>query len=140
MLFEFAEGTSTMMVVVQVVQICVTSLLGIYGIAAALNGFMVKKLNIVNGIDDKNFGVGKPISRQDMSVMIYNIMTMKNDVSVSKDKFADDSSIAEYASDAVYSMKSLEVLNGYEDGTFKPLGQLTRAEAAKVITLIANIQ
>ena len=67
-------------------------------------------------------------------------MTMKNDVSVSKDKFADDSSIAEYASDAVYSMKSLEVLNGYEDGTFKPLGQLTRAEAAKVITLIANIQ
>ena len=45
MLFEFAEGTSTMMVVVQVVQICVTSLLGIYAIAAALNGFMVKRLN-----------------------------------------------------------------------------------------------
>jgi len=102
--------------------------------------YTAKKLNIVSGIDDTNFGVGMPISRQDMSVMIYNLITMNKDVSASKEKFADDGEIAEYASDAVYSMKSLEVLNGYEDSTFKPLGQLTRAEAAKVITLIANIK
>jgi len=45
MLFEFAEGTSSLMIVVQVVQICVTSLLGIYGVAAALNGYLFKPLN-----------------------------------------------------------------------------------------------
>jgi len=45
MLFEFAEGTSTMMMVVQVVQICVTSLLGIYGVAAALNGYLFRPIN-----------------------------------------------------------------------------------------------
>ena len=33
--------------VVQVIQICVTSLLGIFGIASALNGFLFGKLNPV---------------------------------------------------------------------------------------------
>ena len=45
MLFEFSKGTSTMMMVVQIIQICVTSLLGIFGVAAALNGFLYKKIN-----------------------------------------------------------------------------------------------
>jgi len=47
MLFEFAEGTSTAMIIIQVVQICVTSLLGIYGIAAALSGYLFRNLNIL---------------------------------------------------------------------------------------------
>jgi len=45
MLFEFAEGTSALMMLVQVVQICVTALLGLFGIAAALNGFLFKPIN-----------------------------------------------------------------------------------------------
>ena len=45
MLFEFTKGTSTAMMVVQIIQICVTSLLGIFGVAAALNGFLYKKIN-----------------------------------------------------------------------------------------------
>ena len=45
MLFEFSKGTSTVMMVVQIIQICVTSLLGIFGVAAALNGFLYKKIN-----------------------------------------------------------------------------------------------
>ena len=45
MLFEFSKGTSTAMIVVQIIQICVTSLLGIFGVAAALNGFLYKKIN-----------------------------------------------------------------------------------------------
>ena len=45
MLFEFSKGTSTAMMVVQIIQICVTSLLGIFGVAAALKGFLYKKIN-----------------------------------------------------------------------------------------------
>lgn len=97
--------------------------------------YTAKELNIVSGIDAENFGVGRPISRQDMSVMIYNLIKMNKDVSESKDEFADDSNIADYAVKAVYTMKTLGILNGYEDGTFNPQGQLTRAEAAKVISL-----
>ena len=47
MLFEFEAGMSTAMVVISVVQICVTSLMGIYGIAAALNGYLFRPMNIV---------------------------------------------------------------------------------------------
>ena len=45
MLFEFDAGLSTASVVFQVVQICVTSLLGIFGVAAALNGYLFRPLN-----------------------------------------------------------------------------------------------
>ena len=45
MLFEFAEGTSSVFMVIQVIQICITSLLGLFGIAAALNGFLLRPIN-----------------------------------------------------------------------------------------------
>ena len=45
MLFEFGKGTSTAMMVVQIIQICVTSLLGIFGVAGALNGFLYCRIN-----------------------------------------------------------------------------------------------
>ena len=47
MLFEFAAGMSTGAKVLSAVQICITSLLGIFGIAAALNGFLFKKINVL---------------------------------------------------------------------------------------------
>lgn len=42
---------------------------------------------------------------------------------------------AEYST-AVDKLSSLNIINGYEDGTFKPAGELTRAEAAKVLVLM----
>lgn len=45
MLFQFAEGTSMAMKVVQSVLIVVTSLAGLYGVAAALNGYLYKPMN-----------------------------------------------------------------------------------------------
>ena len=47
MLFEFEAGLSTVTVIIQVVQICLTSLLGIFGVAAALNGFLFRPVNIL---------------------------------------------------------------------------------------------
>ena len=46
MLFEFESvGISGAMIPVSVVLICITSLLGIFGVAAALNGFLFKHMN-----------------------------------------------------------------------------------------------
>ncbi len=45
MLLEFAEGTSFAMMAFQVVQIVITALLGIFGVAAALNGFLYRPIN-----------------------------------------------------------------------------------------------
>ena len=45
MLFQFKPGTSTAMMVIQSVLIVITSLAGLFGVAAALNGFLYRPMN-----------------------------------------------------------------------------------------------
>ena len=45
MLFQFDPSTPTASVVRQVIQIVITSLLGLFGVAAALNGFLFRAIN-----------------------------------------------------------------------------------------------
>ena len=82
-------------------------------------------------MSDNEFGVGTSIARQDVCVMIYN--TTDKNIALDNEKFTDHISVAIYASIAVYAMKALGIVNGYENGKFKPMGNLTRAEASKVI-------
>ena len=74
-----------------------------------------------------------------MYVIISNILDIDVDISTNKDLFKDDSAIASYAYKSVYSMKSLGILNGQNDGSYNPQGKLTRAEAAKVISMVMDI-
>ena len=91
MLFEFSKGTSTVMMVVQIIQICVTSLLGIFGVAAALNGFLYKKINplfrlfmIVGGLCMMIPGTVSDIAGLVLvgSVCVYQYLSAKKDRSV----------------------------------------------------------
>ena len=43
--------------------------------------------------------------------------------------YADRSEISDWASDYVYTAKQLGIMNGYEDGSFKPKSTATRGEA-----------
>jgi len=45
MLFQFEGNPSTAMMVVQVIQIVITALLGLFGVAAALNGYLYRPIN-----------------------------------------------------------------------------------------------
>jgi len=101
--------------------------------------YAAKENGIVNGINANEFGVGYAISRQDMSVIIDNILDIEADISTNRDVFTDDSAISSYAYEAVYSIKALGIINGYDSGEFDPKGQLTRAEAAKVISMVMDI-
>lgn len=38
----------------------------------------------------------------------------------------------------IAAMKTADVMNGYEDGTFRPNGKLSRAEAVKIINRMFN--
>ena len=46
MLFEFAEGTSGIMMIVETIQLVITALLGLFLVAAALNGFWMARIPI----------------------------------------------------------------------------------------------
>lgn len=94
-----------------------------------------KEAGIVNGVSDTEFGVEMDISRQDLAVMAYNAAVKQgaNFGEVSSAKFADDESIADYAKDAVYALKTAEIINGVDGKNFAPNDTATRAEAAKIL-------
>lgn len=85
----------------------------------------------VQGQSDDYFGIGEPIMRQDMATILYRAMGSSSDGA--ELSFTDNDSIAPYAEDAVSALVGMNIINGYEDGSFKARGTATRAEAAKVI-------
>ena len=96
---------------------------------------------IVKGTSETTFAPTADITRQDMATIIaryaaaFQIELKAADGST----FSDDSAIAGYAKDAVYSMKASGILSGKGNDRFDPQGTTTRAETAKVIALLHAI-
>ena len=91
-----------------------------------------KNAGIINGIADGMFGVGHDITRQDLAIMIYRALPETLKSSQSGELFADDDAIADYAKEAVYALRSLGLISGYEN-QFRPDERATRAESAKIL-------
>lgn len=89
---------------------------------------------IINGTGNGLFGTGSKITRQDMAVILLNVMKLNNlSIVPEKSGYADRSNVAEYAGIAVDTLSQLKIINGFVDNTFMPQGYATRAEAAVVI-------
>lgn len=96
---------------------------------------------IVFGMSENRFAPESGISRQDMAVMTVRALA-KIGVAVSDNgqaAFADGGTIASYAQESVAALGALGILGGDENGAFRPNDSLSRAEAAKVVAMIANI-
>jgi len=91
---------------------------------------------IVNGISENEFGVNLPISRQDICTILYRANKVEEENSLG---FADSGEIAEYAEAAIAFFASHGVVSGFSDGTFRPLENCTRAQAAKIIYNYLNM-
>ncbi len=87
------------------------------------------KAGLISGMDDNTFGYGVGISRQDIAVILHR--TVKE--TTGDAQFADKAEIADYAVEAVGALSGLKILNGFEDGSFKPNASCTRAQAAVII-------
>lgn len=92
--------------------------------------FGVAEKGIVLGSDGK-FRPNDVITRQDAAVMIFRAYGKAQNAS---EAFEDDGEISEYAKEAVYSLCSQGIIKGYEGNTFRPLGNLSRAEAASLLS------
>lgn len=95
------------------------------------------KAGMVYGKPDGTFGVGEQISRQDVAVMCFRAAQLKKNSGGSI--FKDDEKIADYAKDAVYTMRNLGVINGVEQNLFEPVSDCTRAQAAVMIYRLLRI-
>lgn len=91
---------------------------------------------IVTGISAQSFGVGQYITRQDVALMLLRAADayyMKFEKKQTLVDFTDYDAVSDYARVAVDTLARAQIINGYEDGSFKPQGYITRAEIAKVI-------
>ncbi len=89
------------------------------------------KNGITLGKEDKSFGIGEGVTRQDLLVMLYRMIEEKAETET--EEFKDSADIADYAKEAVMYFASKGFVSGYEDGSFKPLNVCTRAEAAMIV-------
>lgn len=80
------------------------------------------------------FGVGQPMSRQDVAVMAARALGMEG--AAEENGFTDYDEIADYAKTAVSALAQANILNGYDGGMFCPQKALTRAEAAVIINRV----
>ena len=88
----------------------------------------------VNGVSDTEFGANDQISRQDICTILGRIMGLTGEEA--DVAFADVDDIADYALDAVKALANVGILKGYEDGTFAPTKNATRAEVCKILSSI----
>lgn len=82
------------------------------------------------------FDGDKPINRAEMAGLLYNVMKYKGmtDDNVKTVSYTDSSDIPDWAADGVNILSSMGILEGYDEGDFRPGNTLTRAEAVMVVS------
>lgn len=98
---------------------------------------------IVNGVGDGKFAPDEFVTREEMSVMIYNYIKLQyksllEDSSEDNVVFSDDDKISSWAKDAVYALAKMGLLNGKGNGEFAPQDNVTRAEAATILVRLSE--
>lgn len=88
---------------------------------------------VINGIGEGEFAPSKNITRQDAAVILYRAAEKKGISLKGAKLFADSDEISEYAVNAVSVFGANGIINGFEDGSFAPFEEITRAQAAVVI-------
>ncbi|MGN0963605.1 MAG: S-layer homology domain-containing protein, partial [Clostridia bacterium] len=95
---------------------------------------------ITNGTGKNTFSPNAEIKRQDLVTMMarFSDYVGYELPEASAELFEDDADICDYAREAVYQFKDLNIIEGKGDNVFDPNGFTTRAETAKILYLFLN--
>ncbi|MFD2672053.1 S8 family serine peptidase [Marinicrinis sediminis] len=92
--------------------------------------------NLISGYPDASFKPNQPITRAEMSIMLMKSLNLKGKTA-SKKPFKDVS-VSHWAAKAITELKSKDWVSGYEDGTYRPNANATRAEFSALIYRLVN--
>ncbi|MBO5369218.1 MAG: S-layer homology domain-containing protein [Clostridia bacterium] len=79
------------------------------------------------------------IKREDAAVIVSRMAKNMFSDSQTQNSFSDKEHISDYATDAVTLLSSNGIINGFEDGSFQPKKEITRAESARIICKIMEL-
>lgn len=85
--------------------------------------------SVFTGYTDGTFRPDQPITRQELATVVARLHGLIANQGV---PFTDADQISKWAVDGVYTAYAKGWINGYKDGSFKPLQNITRAETVKV--------
>lgn len=96
-----------------------------------------KRLGISSGVGGNYFAPQRPITRQDMSTLLYKFLTVfgrlsENDSGKTPGDFSDQEAVAPYAQEAMAYLVKAGVLSG-SNGLLSPKADITRAQTAQVL-------
>ena len=96
---------------------------------------------LVSGIGNGNFAPDRPITRQEMAVML-NRYIVSREIELPQGEtsiFTDQDTISAWAIDGVLAIQAAGIISGYPDGSFQPQGTATRAEVATIFARFLEV-
>ena len=97
---------------------------------------------IISGTSDTTFSPHSPINREQIAVILHRFMTnMGADMPVAENavtEFKDANTVSGYAVAGVEAMRKSGFVSGDDMGNYNPLKNITRAEAATILTRISQ--
>lgn len=91
---------------------------------------------IINGYGTGQFRPDETITRQDAVVIIMRLLDMKALPKHHSNEMSDLEQAGAYARNEIEAATAAGIINGYDDGTFRPQGHTTRAE---VVTMLLRL-
>jgi uncharacterized repeat protein (TIGR02543 family) len=92
---------------------------------------------IVSGYPDGTFKPGRTVTRAEFAVMLMNALQLQLDGA--ELTFNDSAKIGSWAQKSVAQAVNAGIINGYEDGSFRPNAEITRAEMTVMIAKALNL-
>ena len=92
--------------------------------------------NLVYGYDDNTFRPDQPIKRQEFAVMICRFLGISR--IEAGNEFTDIDDAGDWSKGYIAALKKNGIVIGYEDGSFRPLNDITRAEATTMLNRVLN--
>ena len=80
------------------------------------------------------------ITREEAATIIAKVAENNGAKAGKTMNFADKDRISAWAKDSINKASAFGIINGYEDNTFKPQGNITRAEAAEMLYKVAELK
>lgn len=101
------------------------------------------KHGIINGVSSTEFAPNKPITRQEMAVMMVRAIQLNQsikakDINSALKPFKDRNQIADWAKESVAIAVEQGLMNGVSTDTFSPTTNATRAQSAVIMYRFYN--